>query len=39
MQPAWAGTTLGNTYGTAALAVNTWTHLATTFDGATLRRT
>src|SRR5262249_19167335 len=25
------------TYGTAALAVNTWTHLALTYDGATLR--
>ena len=24
-------------YGTAALAVNTWTHLAVTYDGATLR--
>src|SRR5438309_1859832 len=32
-----AGATLGNTFGTAALAANTWTHLATTFDGATLR--
>ena len=26
-----------NTYGTAALPVNTWTHLAQTFDGTTVR--
>src|SRR6266853_1651574 len=32
-----AGATLGTTYGTAALAANAWTHLATTFDGAALR--
>src|SRR5260221_223969 len=32
-----AGATLGTIYGTAALAANTWTHLATTFDGAALR--
>jgi glucose/arabinose dehydrogenase/chitodextrinase len=27
----------GETFGTSALALNTWTHLATTYDGATLR--
>ena len=36
-----AGGTFGsggaNAFGTGALAVNTWTHLATTYDGATLR--
>jgi chitodextrinase len=37
-----AGVTLvstgnSNTYGTAALSVNTWTHLAETFDGTTVR--
>ena len=26
-----------NLYGTSALAVNTWTHLATTYDGATMK--
>ena len=32
-----AGATLGTIYGTAALAANTWTHLAVTYDGAALR--
>ena len=39
-RPAIGGTFSGanaNLYGTAALAVNTWTHLAATYDGATLR--
>ena len=39
-KPAGGGTFAGTgaqTYGTAALAVNTWTHLAVTYDGATLR--
>jgi hypothetical protein len=39
-RPAVGGTfTAGNqnTIGTAGLAVNTWTHLAATFDGATVR--
>ena len=39
-RPAVGGTfTAGNqnTIGTTALAVNTWTHLAATFDGATVR--
>ena len=27
----------GNLYGTSALAVNTWTHLATTYDGSTMK--
>jgi hypothetical protein len=31
------GSASANIYGTAALAVNTWTHLASTYDGATLR--
>ena len=38
--PAGGGTFGANnvvTYGTAALAVDTWTHLALTYDGATLR--
>ncbi len=38
--PAGGGTFEANfvaTYGTAPLAVNTWTHLALTYDGATLR--
>jgi hypothetical protein len=29
--------TYGETYGASALAVNTWTHLAATYDGSTLR--
>jgi len=39
-RPAVGGTfTAGNqnTFGPATLAVNTWTHLAATFDGATVR--
>ncbi|PYM89329.1 MAG: hypothetical protein DME04_26630 [Candidatus Rokuibacteriota bacterium] len=39
-RPAGGGTFGGTTietYGTAALAVNTWTHLAVTYDGATVR--
>src|SRR2546426_10796669 len=32
----FGGTTI-ETYGTAAVAVNTWTHLAVTYDGATVR--
>jgi hypothetical protein len=35
-RPAAAGT-IGKTYGTTALAPNTWTHLAVTYDGATIR--
>ncbi len=38
--PAGGGTlggTTTETYGTAALAVNTWTHLAVTYDGSALR--
>ena len=31
------GNSSTESYGTAALAVNTWTHLAATYDGATLR--
>src|SRR5438132_7316942 len=39
-KPAGGGTFGGagtESYGTAALTVNTWTHLAVTYDGATLR--
>jgi hypothetical protein len=39
-RPAGGGTFNGSyadMFGTAALAVNTWTHLAVTYDGATLR--
>jgi Concanavalin A-like lectin/glucanases superfamily/Domain of unknown function (DUF1929)/Bacterial Ig domain len=39
-KPAGGGTfgaTTVETYGTVALPVNTWTHLAVTYDGATLR--
>ena len=32
-----AGGTFGTTYGTGPLAANTWTHLAVTYDGVTLR--
>jgi len=32
-----AGGTLGEVYGTAPLGVNSWTHLAVTYDGAALR--
>jgi glucose/arabinose dehydrogenase len=31
------GNVSGEAYGTAALATNTWTHLATSYDGSTLR--
>ncbi|MBI3466480.1 MAG: hypothetical protein HY000_25990 [Planctomycetes bacterium] len=34
---AKVGASLLSTYGTAPLAVNTWSHLALTFDGASLR--
>jgi chitodextrinase len=40
MAPAGGGTFGGsnaNTYGTAAVTANVWTHLAVTYDGATLR--
>src|SRR5882672_9206645 len=39
-RPAAGGTWVGgnqNTYGPSVLAVNAWTHLAATFDGATVR--
>jgi len=39
-QPAAGGTWVGgnqNTFGVSLLEVNTWTHLAATFDGATVR--
>src|SRR5262249_37450766 len=36
MRPG-AGGTFGTTYGTAALAANTWTHLAVTYDRAAVR--
>src|SRR5207249_3718292 len=39
-RPAVGGTFGGvnlNSYGAAALALNTWTHLAATYDGTTLR--
>src|SRR3989441_755782 len=39
-RPAAGGTWVGgnqNTYGPSVVAVNTWTHLAATFDGATVR--
>src|SRR5207249_10260626 len=39
-RPAGGGTfggTTTETYGTAEVAVNTWTHLAVTYDGATVR--
>ena len=32
-----AGGTFGEVYGTGTLAVNTWSHLAATYDGTTLR--
>ena len=32
-----AGGTYGDAYGTAALPANTWTHLAVTYDGSTVR--
>jgi hypothetical protein len=35
--PLGGGSTFGETWGTAALAVNTWTHLALTYDRVTLR--
>ena len=37
-RPGTGGTFSGNPlYGTVALTVNTWTHLACTYDGSTLR--
>ena len=36
-RPAMGGTFGGNLYGTAALTANTWTHLAATYDGTTMR--
>ena len=36
-RPAMGGTYGGNLYGTAALTANTWTHLAATYDGTTMR--
>ena len=37
-RPAGGGTFAGSPlYGTSALATNTWSHLATTYDGATLK--
>ena len=36
-RPALGGTFGNPIYGTAALAANTWTHLAGTYDGATMR--
>lgn len=37
-RPAMGGTFASSTlYGTNALAINTWTHLAATYDGATMR--
>ena len=35
--PLGGGSTFGETWGTAALAANTWTHLAVTYDRVTLR--
>jgi glucose/arabinose dehydrogenase/chitodextrinase len=35
--PLAGGSSFGETWGTAALAPNTWTHLAATYDRATLR--
>ena len=36
-KPATRVTSAGSLLGTAGVAVNTWTHLAGTYDGATLR--
>jgi len=36
-RPATKGTLSGPLYGTAALTTNSWTHIAGTYDGATLR--
>ena len=36
-KPATGGTFSGPLFGTGALALNTWTHIAGTYDGATLR--
>ena len=36
-RPAMGGTFGGNLYGTGALTANTWTHLAASYDGATMR--
>jgi len=36
-RPAMGGTYGTPLYGTAALTANTWTHLAATYDGATMR--
>ena len=36
-RPAWGGTFANPLYGTSALPLNTWSHLAATYDGATMR--
>jgi hypothetical protein len=36
-RPAMGGTFVGDLYGTSPLTANTWSHLAATYDGATMR--
>jgi Concanavalin A-like lectin/glucanases superfamily/PQQ enzyme repeat len=36
-RPAMGGTFAGDLYGTSPLTANTWSHLAATYDGATIR--